>query len=325
MKQIRFFLKLLLNAVLLLCVLLIALWFMLTQPIVPPAPLDSTITIDTARLEAHVRMLSEQLPPRNADPARLDVSAAYIFDAFERCGGQPQMQDFIVQGESYRNVALTFVGNKTETIVIGAHYDTLDGLPGADDNASGVAGLIELACLLARHPVAVTVELVAYTLEEPPHFASTDMGSYRHAQSLRQAGDEIALMISLEMIGYFDDSPGSQHYPLDFLRYLYPARGDFIAIVGRPQEMWQTRRVKRAMRSASTLAVYSLNAPPVIPGLAASDHSSYWQFDYPALMLTDTAYHRNFAYHTDEDTADRLDYKRMAQVVEGVYQVLTTW
>ena len=277
--------------------------------------------VDPARLRTHVHLLSAVLPPRGDNPWSLDASAAYIAAQFRLCSAETRFQEFTAQGLPYRNVVAEFGPRSGGKLVIGAHYDTASGLPGADDNASGVAGLLELGCLLAAHPPARAVELVAYTLEEPPHFAGADMGSYRHAQAASAAGEDIKLMISLEMIGYFDTAPGSQTYPMPGLDLIYPDTGDFIALVGRLREIPATRRFKRSFRRATQLPLYSLNAPPLIPGMSLSDHSSYWVFDFPALMLTDTAYQRNFAYHTEQDTAERLDYIRMAEVVKGVYRV----
>ena len=198
-------------------------------------------------------------------------------------------------------------------------YDPQTHTPGADDNASGVAGLLELARLLAISPPPVAVELVAYTLEEPPHFRTDAMGSVWHARSLRRSGTKLRVMISLEMIGYFSDEPGSQRYPLPGLDLIYPRRGNFIAIIGRIDDAAMTRRLKAAMLGAADLPVHSMNAFALIPGVDFSDHRSYWAEGYPALMVTDTAFYRNPHYHRGTDTADRLDYVRMTKVVQGVY------
>jgi hypothetical protein len=302
----------------------VMLWFMSTQPLLIHLPAATVPTVDPTRLQAHVQMLAEQLPPRDLNPDHLAMAARYIRTQMQQCGARPHMQTFQVGGLTYQNVLAHF-GSSTSAmakIVVGAHYDSAAGLPGADDNASGVAGLIELACLLAAASVARPVELVAYALEEPPHFASPDMGSYRHAQAARTADEQILLMISLEMIGYFSDQPGSQTFPLPGMRYFYPDTGDFIALIGRFNEAVEVRRLKQLMRQATSLPVYSLNAPPFFPGVSLSDHSSYWAHDYKAVMITNTAFYRNFAYHSAQDTPERLDYARMAQVVQGVYYAL---
>ncbi|MBI4061055.1 MAG: M28 family peptidase, partial [Elusimicrobia bacterium] len=187
-----------------------------------------------------------------------------------------------------------------------------------DDNASGAAGLLELARLLGKDAPAAPTELVAYSTEEPPYFATADMGSARHARALKARGAVIRAMISLEMIGTFSDEPGSQAYPSPLLALYYPSRADFIAVVGDLRNAGLARRVKKAMR-AGGLPVYSINAPAFIPGIDYSDHASYWREGYPAVMISDTAFYRNPRYHTSRDTADRLDYRRMAQVVSGAF------
>jgi Zn-dependent M28 family amino/carboxypeptidase len=277
--------------------------------------------VDAARLEAHVRMLSETLGPRDeGHPENLDRVAAYLRKEFEQAKAAAVWeQPFESRGRTYRNVIASFGPRTNELIVVGAHYDTAGALPGADDNASGVAGLIELAYLLGRTPPAMRVELVAFTLEEPPYFRSPLMGSAVHAASLRAQGTSVRAMISLEMIGYFSDRPDSQQYPVALLKALYPSRGNFITVVGKLDQGRTLRRVKGAMHGASPLPVYSINAPRAIPGVDFSDHLNYWNQGYDAVMITDTAFYRNPNYHTFTDTPETLDYRRMAMVVQGVY------
>jgi Zn-dependent M28 family amino/carboxypeptidase len=221
-------------------------------------------------------------------------------------------------------VIALFGPQSPERVVIGAHYDGCGDTYGADDNASGVAGLLELAQLLGRETVPFQVELVAYTLEEPPFFATTGMGSHVHAKSLKEQGINLRLMISLEMIGYFSDEPGSQEFPVSPLKLLYPTKGNFISVVGHAANIFTTRKVKSAMQSASDLPVYSTNVPRMIPGVDFSDHRNYWIFGYDAIMITDTAFYRNRNYHTTGDTAEKLDYGKMAKVVDGVYKFVKT-
>lgn len=279
------------------------------------------VQVDPQRLTAHVRMLAETLAPRNeANPENLERVAAYVRGEFERAGGRVADQPFEADGTTYRNVTALFGPDTRERIVVGAHYDAAGPLPGADDNASGVAGLIELAHLLGKAPpLKRRVELVAFALEEPPHFGSETMGSAVHAGSLKEMGARVRAMICLEMIGYFTDEAGSQEFPLPGLGLLYPNRGNFIAVVGKPRQGSLTRRVRNRMRSASALPVHSINAPESVPGVGLSDHRNYWKAGYPAVMITDTAFFRNDNYHSARDTPDTLDYRRMAMVVEGVY------
>jgi len=268
-------------------------------------------------------MLSETLAPRSeAHRANLDRAAAYFADELRQAGARVGEQAFEVDKRKYRNVVAAFGPQAGELVVVGAHYDAFGFFPGADDNASGVAGLIELGRLLGKAPPLRPVQLVAYTLEEPPYFRTEDMGSAVHASALQRAGTRVQAMLSLEMIGYFSDAPGSQDYPLPVLHALYPDRGDFIVVVGRFGEARLVRSIKRAMSGATTLPVRSINAPAAMAGVDFSDHLSYWERDIPAVMITDTAFFRNRNYHTKDDTADRLDYQRMAKVVAGVYAAL---
>lgn len=283
--------------------------------------------VDPQRLKGHVSMLAETLTPRDYNhPKNLDRVAAYIRQEFEQAGGKVSQQPFQVQGVTYRNVSAFFGPATKERIVVGAHYDSAGPLPGADDNASGVAGLIELAHLMGRSsqktPLKTSVELVAFTLEEPPFFATPHMGSAVHAASLKKEKVPVRLMLSLEMIGYFSDAPNSQRYPVAAMKLMYPSVGNFIGVVGKAGQGAAVKRIKKAMQGASSLPVHSINAPPALPGIDLSDHRNYWNQGYDAAMITDTSFFRNPAYHTAQDTPDTLDYERMAMVVEGVYAVV---
>lgn len=276
--------------------------------------------VTPADLEAHVRMLSETFSPRDhLHPENLDRTASYVARELAAAGAEVSEQTFEADGETYRNV-IARIGPKTEQrIVVGAHYDTCGPLPGADDNASGVAGLLALAKILAADPPPMEVELVAYTLEEPPYFRTDRMGSAVHASAHRKSNVNVRAMISIEMIGYFTDAPESQQYPSSLLKLFYPSTGSFIAVIGKLFDSGLTSTVTKAMRSGTgDLEVRSLQSPRFVPGIDFSDHASYWDQGYDAVMVTDTAFFRNTAYHTAEDTADRLDYAKMAQVVAGI-------
>jgi Zn-dependent M28 family amino/carboxypeptidase len=249
----------------------------------------------------------------------LNKSADYIRDEFAKAGASVSEQAYEVDGQLFRNISAAFGPESAERIVVGAHYDSYGGLPGADDNASGVAGLIELARLLSSARLPTRVELVAYTLEEPPFFRTEHMGSMVHAAKLKSNGVRVRAMISLEMIGFFSDRPGSQHYPVPGMGLIYPDEANYIAVVGSLGEIGLVRRVKKAMVQAGDLPVWSTNAPAMVPGIDFSDHASYWEQQYPAVMVTDTAFYRNRNYHRPTDLADTLDYKRMAKVVDQVY------
>jgi hypothetical protein len=277
--------------------------------------------VDQALLLAHVKALSSSLPSRSDKVDNLDVSADYIYQQFMTYSPKTSYQTFKVWGVEYKNVVTEFGPDEGALYVIGAHYDSYDGLPGADDNASGVSGLIELARLLSATNTNKRVQLVAYALEEMPYFRTEDMGSYHHAKNLSDKKELVAFMVSLEMIGYFDESM-DQTYPLAIMGQLYPKKANFISVVGRFRDFSLTKYFKEQMRKAAPIGVYSLNAPPIIPGVDFSDHLNYWYFGYPAVMITDTAFYRNANYHTVSDTWDTLDYEKMAMVVQGVYYAL---
>jgi len=309
---------------LVLCLILVTLaivtWFWIAQPLFSQPRPAQMVSVDAADLERDVRELSEQLVPRDqTHPSNLDRAAAYIRARLAETGGRLSEQPFTISGNTYRNVICSFGPESNERIIVGAHYDSYHEYAAADDNASGVGGLIELARLLSRANVPLQIDLVAYTLEEPPYFGTPHMGSVVHAESLRKDGIKVRAMISLEMIGYFSDAPDSQSFPVSLLRAFYPSQGNFIAVVGSWGEGGLARRVKRAMIGSSSLPVYSINAPRFVPGVDFSDHLSYWKAGYDALMITDTAFYRNHNYHTANDTPEKLDYRRMAMVVAGVY------
>src|SRR5262249_18896517 len=286
---------------------LLVAWAWVTQPLLFTAAGGSAVSVEPGRLEAHVRRLSETFFPRDAGhPENLDRVAADIRREFAQAKGRVAEQPYEVNDRTYRNVIALFGPDTKERIVVGAHYDSAGEQPGADDNASGVAGLIELAYLLGKTPLPVCVELVAFTLEEPGYFRTAQMGSAIHARSLKKQGIPVRVMLSLEMIGYFTDAPHSQSFPVSLLAAFYPSEGNFIAVVGKLDQISVVRRAKKAMRSASSLPVYSINAPRFVPGIDFSDHLNYWEASYNAAMITDTAFYRNPNYHTWRDTADTL-------------------
>jgi len=274
---------------------------------------------DPNRLQTHVRTLAEDLTPRDADhPERLAPVADYIEAQLAPHTDRLDDQPYQVDGVTVRNVIARFGPGTGDRIIVGAHHDTAGPYPGADDNASGVAGLIELARLLAKDDLSFPVDLVSYPLEEP--FYTNQMGSAVHATALKERGVSVRAMLSLEMIGYFTDAPKSQQFPLFVLRPFYPSEGNFIAVVGKWG--WGQRRlvtrVRDGMQAATPLPVHSINAPRIVPGIAFSDHLNYWHAGYDAVMITDTAFYRNPHYHAPSDTPETLDYTRMAQVVDGV-------
>ncbi len=307
-----------------LALLLVAGSAWMTQPLLPVGDrIEDGTAPDPARLEHRVNELVGRFHPRDfAHAENLAGAAGFIGEEFRRTGAAVSEQLFQAGGESYRNIIARFGPDSRDVIVVGAHYDVAGEFPGADDNASGVAGLLELADLLAGAKLSRRVELAAYALEEMPFFSTGQMGSAVHARSLTVARRHVRGMLCLEMIGCFTDEPNSQQFPFTLLRLFYPGRGNFIAVVGNLGGAGIVRRVKRSMRRGSDLPVYSINAPALVPGVDLSDHVNFWRQGDPAVMITDTAFYRNPRYHTERDTLETLDYARMAKVVAGVRQAV---
>jgi Zn-dependent M28 family amino/carboxypeptidase len=250
----------------------------------------------------------------------LKKTADYIKAEFSKYGYAVCEQPYEVEGHIYKNIFVEIKGikNPERVLVVGAHYDTVTGTPGADDNSSGVAGLLELARLLRESSFSMTIQFVAFTLEEPPFFRSRFMGSYVYAQSLKEKKSDVEGMICLEMIGYFTDRPESQMFPLPFLRWMYPRVGNFITLVSNLHSKDFLKRIKNAFIKGTDLPVESFSGLPVVIGTDFSDHRSFWHFGYNAVMVTDTAFFRNPQYHGIGDVPEFLDYEKMAKVVLGL-------
>ena len=295
------------------------LGLLVRQPSFRVIPFQGTERADPARLEAHVRFLADEVRPRNTrHPDQLDRAADYIARSFADSGGRVTSQPYRAGGVACRNVCGRFGPKEGKLLVVGAHYDVCGDLPGADDNASGVAGLLEIARLLATRPPQVPVELVAFSTEEPPFFSGMEMGSAVHAADLLRRKVPVAGMICLEMIGCFTDDVVPSPW---LLRLVYPRTGDFVTVVGRWQDHRLVSQVKAGMKGSGSVRVCSFTGPPIL-GADLSDHRNYWIAGYPAVMVTDTAYLRNPRYHTSLDLPETLDYRRMAAVVDGIFNAI---
>jgi len=250
----------------------------------------------------------------------LNRSAGYIKSELSSYDYIVSEQPYEVEGRIYKNIFAEIKGerNPEKILVVGAHYDTVTGTPGADDNASGIAGLLELARLLKESSPGKTVQFVAFTLEEPPFFRSRFMGSHVYARGLKEKRADVEGMICLEMIGYFTDRPESQMYPLPFLRWIYPKEGNFITLVSNLHSKDFLKRIKNAFIKGTDLPAESFSGLPIVIGVDFSDHRSFWHFGYNAVMVTDTAFFRNPQYHGIGDVPELLDYERMAKVVLGL-------
>lgn len=277
-----------------------------------------------ARLEADVRALAAGVGVRSTfQPRKLAEAAAMARARLEETGLPVRDQSFVERGTGVPNMDLTVPGTARpeQIVLVGAHIDTFAGTPGADDNASGVAGVIELASRLAARPAARTVRFAIFVNEEPPAFWTEDMGSLVYARRAVEEGDDIVAMLSIESIGYYDSSPGAQQYPFP-LGLLYPSRGDFVAFVGNHASRRLVRRCVAAFREHARFPSEGAALPGLLPGVGWSDHWSFWQIGCEAVMVTGTATFRNPHYHQPTDTPETLDYERMARVVDGVEAVV---
>jgi hypothetical protein len=290
-------------------------------PLPPLTPVQAGLRDGLAR---HVRALAGDIGVRSAATyGNVQRAAAYIEHELTALGYHVAAQEFTADGRTFRNLEATLPGAALghEVVVLGAHYDSAGDAPGADDNASGVAGVLELARVLAGATLNRTVRFVFFPNEEPPNFATRDMGSRHYAAAARGRNDQIVAMLSIESIGYYDTEPGSQRYPFP-LNLAYPDVGDFIGFVSNLKSRGLLHRAIAAFRDRGTLPTQGAAAPSWVPGVWWSDHWSFWLNDYPAIMISDTAPYRYPFYHTPQDTPDKLDYDRTARVVDGLTHVV---
>ncbi|HET8945985.1 MAG TPA: M28 family peptidase [Candidatus Polarisedimenticolia bacterium] len=302
-----------------LAVLWLGLAWALRQPNSGREDYPGSARADAAKLEQHVRFLTAPGEWRSVhNAAGMGRAADYIARAFSATGATVVVQPFKAGPVETKNVIARFGLEARPRVVIGAHYDVFGDLPGADDNASGVAGLLELARLLDGLNLPTAVELVAYSSEEPPFFGGPEMGSAVHVTALKNAAVKVRAMISLEMIGFYAERQPNQGIVLSTV---YPRHGRFIALVGRWADRDVVADAKKCFRGASPLEVVSYSGPTGL-GADLSDQRNYWAAGIPAFMVTDTAFMRNPNYHAATDTADTLDYERMAQVVDGVFSTV---
>jgi hypothetical protein len=308
------------------CAALIALGYVFRGPAVLRVPEDfERRDVSPERLRATVEVLCTELAPRWYRPAEdLERVADWVLARFQETGLAVSEQRFHLREGEYRNMIATRRGVQPErgVVIIGAHYDAYGGLPGADDNASGVAVLLELMRTLPRERPRQTQKFVAFANEEPPLFSTEDMGSYHYVRKLIDEGTSVDLMIALDLVGFFSDEPGSQGFPLPLLRLYYPSRGNFIGVVGDMGAGRWIERVKRGMRAGSRVPVLSFRGPRFVPGVDWSDHYWFREFGLPGVLISDTAMLRNPNYHRHTDTPDTLDYESMAEVVQGLHAVL---
>jgi Zn-dependent M28 family amino/carboxypeptidase len=302
------------------------LWYMVSVPGASYSNPLKTPGAEERELEANLRAHVAAVASREHNlehPAELEAAARAIERALERLGYSVAVQRFATGLGKVRNIEVEIPGGarRDEIVLAGAHYDSVSGAPGANDNGSGVAALIELARLMRGASPERTLRLVWFVNEEPPYYKGEDMGSRRYARRSRERGERIVAMFSLETVGWYSEQPGSQRYPFP-LGFFYPSRGDFLAFVANLGSRTLLHEAIAAFRRRAEFPSEGVAAPAFIPGVDWSDHASFWEQGYPALMLTDTAPYRYPFYHTAQDTPDKVDYARLARVVRGLQGML---
>ena len=275
-------------------------------------------------LRADVRTLAGDIGERNIlRYAQLNQAADFIESSFSKTGLKPRRDTYEINGQACHNIEVEVPGKQSEVVLIGAHYDSVFGAPGANDNGSGVAAVLALARRFAGRVDQRTLRFVAFVNEEPPFFQTPQMGSFVYASRCKQHGDKIAAMISLETIGYFSDAPNSQRYPAPGLGIFYSTTGNFIGFVGNVRSRSLLRGALSTFRAQEKLPSEGAALPAFIPGVSWSDQWSFWKHGYPAIMVTDTAPFRYPHYHLSTDTPEKLDYERFALVVSGIEGVIS--
>jgi hypothetical protein len=276
-------------------------------------------------LHDHVHALSVVIGSRSVQEyGKIQEAELYIRTFLEKQGISFALQGYDHEGKRFNNIIVTLEGtsHREESVIIGAHYDSVYGTPGADDNASAVAVLMELCHTLKDYRPQRTLKMIFFVLEEPPSFMTPAMGSIVYAQQARDRGEHIHGMISLEMVGYFNEAEGSQAFPVPGLQWIFPDRGNFIGVVGNVHSRELTLAVAESLKAGSTLPVEHLVALPFIPGIGLSDHGSFWKMGFRAVMVTDTAFYRNPNYHRSKDTIETLRFDKMSQLVGGMVHVV---
>ena len=279
---------------------------------------------DTSHLRKCLNLVTNTSKPRTWDNTDiLDTVACRIETEFRLYTNRVSVQRFKAGNNEYKNVIASFGPEGGSRIIIGAHYDVCGNQQGADDNASRVAGILELAGHLKDKPLKYRIDLVAYSLEDPPYFNTENMGSYVHAKSLYDNKVPVAGMISLEMIGYYSDEENLQEYPLGFLKWVYGNKGDFITIVRKSVSGDFANKYSKIAFDSNSISTKSFRAASFLGGIDLSDHRNYWHFGYSAIMITNTSFYRNHNYHTGNDQLYTLDISRMALVIDGIYRTIT--
>ena len=280
------------------------------------------------RLYKDVEFLTSIKPARNFQNLQsLQKVCEYLKNEFSIVGAVPEEQSWLAEGALYKNIIATYNPGKKRRLIVGAHYDVAGDQPGADDNASAVAGLLETARMVFTNKPELNyrIDFVSYCLEEPPFFGTHFMGSYVHAKSLYDSKVDVIGMICYEMIGYFSEEPNSQPFPSPELAEQYPHVANFIMVVGIEKYASFNNKAHQLMLNGSGIDVQVANFPATDPNAALaglSDQRSYWKFNYPAFMINDTAFVRNPNYHQKSDTINTLDFDKITEVVNSAYRAV---
>lgn len=283
----------------------------------------STHVGDVHQLYTHVEHLSVTIGSRSIyEYDKIEDTKRYIVSCLKTFGYIPTLQNYDYEGKTFSNIIVSIPGVKypDETVIIGAHYDTVYGTPGADDNASAVAVLLEVCRALKSISPGRTLKLIFFFLEEPPVFRTEHMGSYVYAKEAKARNENIKAMICLEMVGYYSDKKDGQTFPLPLMSMMFSTTPNFIAVVGNLKSRNLVDKVKNSLLKVSPIPVETLTSVSFVPGVDLSDHRSFWKMGYPAVMITDTSFYRNPNYHTENDTIDTLDFNTMADLLKGLLQ-----
>jgi len=279
--------------------------------------------ISVENLKRHVHALAVDIGERNTfKPQALHRAEEYIAQVWQAQGYDVVRQEYPLKGNRWANLEITRAGRGKEApfLLIGAHYDSVVGSPGANDNGTGVAALLEISRAFAAVEPQTSVRFVAFVNEEPPYFQTPFMGSRIYAQRARDQGDKILVMASLETIGYYSDAPASQKFPFPsaLFRLLYPDRGNFIVFASNLASRAVTQEAHSLFRARSNFPVEIISTFEMVPGIDWSDHASFWRAGYLAFMVTDTAPYRYPYYHTAGDTPEKVNYEALGRVAEGL-------
>ncbi len=296
--------------------------FMAYDPVYPMQDLSDKT--DSTLVMKHLDYLTQSQEFRNyKNIERLDSVANYIHENFSKYSDSVSFQEYKVGDKTYKNVICSFGTEHKKRIIVGAHYDVCGDQQGADDNATGTTALLEISRLLKGKKLNYRVDLVAYTLEEPPFFRTENMGSYVHAKYLKDTKIYVLGMVCVEMIGYFNDEEHSQDYPLGILSWFYGNKGDYITLVNRFGKGDFVKTFNKYFKESGQIKTKEFSGPKSLQGVDFSDHLNYWKLGYDALMVTDTSFYRNKNYHEKTDTLETLDINRMCGVIDALYFALT--